>query len=89
MKHEVSYTFDDGYNTVASVIRRLVDIGYDYEYKELQMADGTEHQFCVCGNHWLELPDMDATLKWICDDIYRLKDAYHNGIVCKEAVNAE
>lgn len=91
MIHEVSYVFTDGYNTVADVINRLKEIGYCYSYKELQMADGTVHQFCILsdGDRWLELPDMDAALKWICSAIYRLKDAYENGIVRTEAVDAK
>lgn len=88
MKHEVSYTFTDDYKTVCRVLNRLNDVGYGYEYKELQMADGTVHQFCVCCDRRLELPDMDAALKWICSDIHRLEEAYENGIVCKEAAEA-
>ena len=77
MKHEVSYVFTDEYKTIQKVINRMHDIGY----KELKMADGTVHTFLVYCDEWTEIPDMEATLKWLCSDIYRLKDAYDNGIV--------
>ena len=81
MRHEVSYVFADEYKTIQKVINRMHNIGYEYYYKELKMADGTVHTFLVCCDEWTEIPDMEATLKWVCSDIYRLKDAYDNGIV--------
>lgn len=89
MKHEVSYNFADGYNTVHDIIDGLNNAGYDFSYRKLQMADGTTHQFCVFNCNWLELPDLDAALKWICGDICLLKSAYDNDIITKEAVDAK
>ena len=60
------------------------DIGCEYYYKELHMADGAVHTFLVCCDEWTEIPNMEAALKWLCSDIYRLRDAYDDGILCKE-----
>ena len=84
MKHEVSYVFAEDYKTIQSVIIRMNNIGYEYYYKELHMADGSVHKFLMCGDEWTEFADMEAVLKWLCDDIYRLNNAYDDGIIRKE-----
>ena len=84
MKHEVSYVFVDNYDTVRKVVKRMNVLGFEYAYKELRMADGTVHKFCVCNDEWIEMPDMEAALKWLCSDIYRLKEAYDDCIISKE-----
>lgn len=89
MKHEVSYVFADGYDTVRCVVTRMAMLGYDYRYQEMQMTDGTIHRFCIEDVRWLELPNMEAVLKWLCADIHRLKDAYDDGILCMELTDAE
>lgn len=89
MKHEVSYVLTDDFKSVQSVVDRMSELGFDYGYRELQMADGAVHRFCVYCDKWTELPDMEAVLKWLCADIYHLKEAYDNGIVHKEVTNAE
>lgn len=89
MKHEASYVFTEDYKTVHKVIDRMSDLGYDYRYKELHMADGSVHTFLVSDDEWTEFADMDAMLKWLCSDIFRLKDAYDVGIVQREVSDAE
>jgi hypothetical protein len=89
MKHEVSYIIADDLKSVRSVVNRMAEIGFDCSYKEFRMDNGVVYKFCVFGDDWVELPNMGAVLKWLCAEIYRLNEAYNNGIVRKEVTDAE
>ena len=75
MRHNKEYKFNLGDDAdVKTVCAKLEDLGYDYKYHKLIMADGTEHQFIGFRDTLREIPDMEAALKFIADDIYLLKN---------------
>ena len=86
MRHEVSYVFNNDIKTIEFAIDKLNDYcGYSFGYKKLTMQDGSERQFLLTNpDKWFEMPSLEALLKFICNDIYYLKDAVDSGILVKD-----
>ena len=82
MKHNKEYKFNTSITEVHDVVQRLHDLSYDYyTYQKIILADGTEHQFIGRDNVLREMPDLDAALALVLEDIYLLKDLYDNNVI--------
>ena len=85
MKHNKEYIFNlDKDADVATVCSMLAELGYDHSHARMTMADGTVHQFIRLYSNYWEVPDLDAALEFIVDDIYLLKDFVDHGYIVED-----
>lgn len=84
MKHNKEYKFGESVQSVGELVCRLRSLGYDHEYQNVRLADGSTHHFIRFDDTLQEIPDLDAALAWVLDDICLLRELYVNGIIIED-----
>lgn len=84
MKHNKEYKFGESVQSVGELVCRMRSLGYDHEYREVHLANGSTRHFIDMDGVLWETPDLDAALAWVLNDICLLRELYVNGVIVED-----